>query len=459
MARIHELREQRARAAGEIRQLSDRLHAERRDFRSDERGQWERVNADYDRLTGEIQREERLAEVERERERRVGDDRVGRDDHNVGGRRANVQHTEEQRDLTFRAWCRWQMGLGLTRDQEEACRDMGVNPAARQVRIPLWGDQRHAQVRERLSRAHPDLRGDLARRETRANMSGQIPSSGGYLVPPGSLSSSLEVNLLAFGGVRQYADQITTTSGEPFLWPTADDTSNTGEQLGENTSFGSGVNPSFGLKRWDAYKFSSKPILVPTEFLEDAAFNLPAYIGEMLGVRLGRITASKFATGSGASTPEGIVTGATLGVTAASATAIKADEIFDLIHSVDPAYRSQPGVGFLMHDSIILYLRKLKDGEGRYLWQPGLQDAVPDRLAGYPVGICQEMASSVATTNKTVLFGCLPKYKIRRVNDVRMYRLEERYRDLDQDGFVAFLREDGKLLDAGTAPVKYLQQA
>lgn len=462
---VSEMREERRRAVVRIRELSDRINAERRDFRADEQADWDRVNADHDRLTRAVQAAEAADAAERESRRHVGDRDVGREDYDARNnpashRRANVQHTEEQRGHAFAAWCRWQMGMGLTREQEEACRELRVNPGASQLRLAMWDDRRRAEYKSRLRGTHPSARGDLAAREVRANMSGQIGPSGGYLVPPATLTSSFEVNLLAFGGVRQVATEMTTTSGEPLLWPTADDTTNTGVQLGENAqAFSTGVNPTFGLKRWDAYKFSSTPILVPHELLEDSAFDLPSYIGEMLGIRLGRITATKYATGSGASTPEGIVTGTSAGKTTASATAIKPDEILDLIHSIDPAYRSMPGVGFLIHDLVVAYLRKLKDGEGRYIWTPGMQDGVADRLFNYPVQICQELDSTVSTGKKTMLFGAMPYYKIRRVNDVRMYRLEERYRDLDQDGFVAFIREDGKLLSSGTAPVKHLLQA
>ena len=137
--------------------------------------------------------------------------------------------------------------------------------------------------------------------------------------------------------------------------------------------------------------------MVPTELLEDSAFDIPSVIGAMLGERLGRILAEKFATGSGAATPRGIVTAATLGKTAAATNAITFDEVFDLIHSVDPAYRV--GAGFLMHDNVILALRKLKAaGTGEYLWQSGAREGVPDRIAGYPLTVCQEMASVITNS-------------------------------------------------------------
>lgn len=153
----------------------------------------------------------------------------------------------------------------------------------------------------------------------------------------------------------------------------------------------------------------------------------------------------------------GIVTAAALGKTAASATAIAADELFDLVHSVDPAYRK--GAGFMFHDNVLLTIRKLKDGNGQYLWTAGLQAGEADRILGYGYTVNQHMASAVASTAKTVIFGQLSKYKIRDVRGLRLRRLVERYAESDQEGFVAFYRADGNLLDSGVAPVKYLQQA
>jgi len=126
-------------------------------------------------------------------------------------------------------------------------------------------------------------------------------------------------------------------------------------------------------------------------------------------------------------------------------------------HSVDPAYRN--GAAWMMHDSILAAVRKLQDSQNRFYinFIDGLREGVPDRLLGSPIFINQSMASTQAQSAKIMLYGQLSKYKVRRVGAVRMYRLQERYRDNDQDGFVAFVRMDGKLLNAGVAPVKYLQ--
>jgi HK97 family phage major capsid protein len=240
-------------------------------------------------------------------------------------------------------------------------------------------------------------------------------------------------------------------------WPTADDTTNEGEMIGENPSSANTADPTFAAVRWNAYEFGSKAVKVPVRLLEDAPTTFAQTLGEMLGTRLGRAKNRKFTTGTGISQPKGIVTCATLGKTAASATALTADEVIEFQHSVDPAYRDQPGAGFMAHDSILLQIRLLKAGDGHYIWQSGLVQAMPDMLLNKPVTVNQHMDSALAASNKIMLFGQLTKYKVRRVRDVVILRLKERGAELRQEWFLAFQRADGNLLDAGTAPIKYLQ--
>lgn len=282
-------------------------------------------------------------------------------------------------------------------------------------------------------------------------------SSGGFTIGE-TMVQSLERAMLAFGGILQVADVIRTASGDPMSWPTADDTGNTGEQLGESGGVNTTTDPTFGQVLWNAYKFSSKAILVPQELLEDSVFDLAGVISEMLGERLGRIQNNKYTLGSGAGTPKGITIAAAAGITTASTTAIAFDEIIDLEHTIDPSRRALPGVGYMFHDGILQALRKLKDGEGRYLWQSGANSGAPDTLNTKPYTINQDMQSTIATGTITMLFGQFSKYKVRQVNQIRLYHLQERYRDNDQDGFMAFIRADGNLLDAGDNPVKKMTQ-
>jgi HK97 family phage major capsid protein len=192
--------------------------------------------------------------------------------------------------------------------------------------------------------------------------------------------------------------------------------------------------------------------------LEDSAFQLAATLGDLQGEAIGRIQADHFTTGSGAGKPTGIITACLANSAtqaAASASAIAFDDIINLEHAVDPAYR--PGAIFMCHDTILASIRKLKDGQGRYLWSSGTAVGAPDTINGYRVVNNQSMDSSISSGQESVLFGDVSKYKIRDAGDIRMVRLNERFADSDQVGFIAFLRSDGNLLNAGVAPVKVLQ--
>lgn len=279
-------------------------------------------------------------------------------------------------------------------------------------------------------------------------------SAGGYTVPEG-FYGQIESAMLAFGGMLEVAYTFQTSSGNDLPIPTDNDTSNEGAIIGENPTSASEQDVTFGAVRLGAYTYTSKMIRVSNQLLQDSAFNLPTFLSGKLGERLARIQNRHFTTGDGASKPYGAVSMATLGVTAA-ATDITMDNMIELHHSVDPAYRSK--ARFMLNDATLLVLKKKKDGQGRYLWQSGIAVKEPDTLDGMPYTINQSMAS-IATTAKPVLFGDFSKYYIRKVSGLMVLRLSERYAELNQTAFVSFERADGALVDAGTHPLKYIANA
>lgn len=451
-----ELREKRAKLATEIRTLADKASKEGRDFTAEEKANWDKVNADYNAISASLAIAERAEAVEAEQRsaadaeaRKAVTPDIGKPTPDEGRKAGSDGPTEEHRALALQAWFRHQMGKDLSERHVEACRVVGMKPSTRELAFNLFDTDRLTRMKAAFRAGHPNGA------EQRA-LSAVVGATGGFTVPQ-TLVNALEIALLQFGGVLQVADILRTMSGERMTWPTANDTGNKGRRIAENTTVDTTKTVTFKGVTWDAYKYTSDAILVPTELLEDSILNLPAVLGRMLGERIGRILADELTIGTGAVQPNGLITAATLGKTAASQTAFTADEIIQLVHSVDPAYRV--GAGFMMHDNVLLAGRLLKDGQGRYLWQSGMDSAQPDRLLGYPLTINQSMDSAVTTTKKTIAFGQLDKYKVRMVNQMRMYRLQERFRDSDQDAFLGFLRCDGNLLDAGTHPVKYLQQA
>jgi len=279
-------------------------------------------------------------------------------------------------------------------------------------------------------------------------------TEGGHLTEPGFVAS-LEQALLQFGGVRQVANVIRTTTGSVLDFPTVDDTSNTGALLAENIQ-DSELDVTFGNMALNAYKYTSKIVLVSKELMQDSAINMSTTLGSLLGERLGRIQNTHATTGTGSSQPNGVATASTLGVTAASATVVTMDEVMNLEASVDAAYR--PGASWMFNDTTRNEIRQLKSADSIYHWQPGAQAGDPDRLLGYPFVVNNDVGDT-ATAVRSILFGAMSKYTIREVLGVTLVQLNERYADFHQVGFVAIMRFDSDLLDAGTAPVKHIVQA
>ncbi len=293
---------------------------------------------------------------------------------------------------------------------------------------------------------HPEVR----------DLSAITGAAGGFTVPTGFLAD-IEKGMKDYSGVLQSnAQVINTDTGADLPWPTVNDTANEGEQVEENQAVG-GQDVAFGQITAKAYLFSSKLVLVPQTLIQDTGINVEQVLAELLAERLGRIANRRLTTGNGANQPQGVATASTLGVTAAGAAAITYDETIDLEHAVDPAHRVN--AEYMFHDDCLKLLRKLKDSDGRPIWMPAANAAMangaPGLLNNRPYRINMHM-DSPASGKRSMLFGDFRKYKIRRVKNITLVRLAERYAEKLQIGFFAFMRLDGRLSNAGTNPIKHL---
>lgn len=277
-------------------------------------------------------------------------------------------------------------------------------------------------------------------------------AAGGYTVPEGFWAKVTET-MKYFGGVRQVAEIVPTTTGANLPWPTNDDTGNTGEILEEGTAV-SELDVAFGQKTLGTYTASSKMIRVSNLLLQDTGVDLEGFLSRRVGMRIGRIENTRLTTGNAASQPQGLITGATTGVTTASATVILYNELIDLNHSVDAAYRAGGNCRWQLHDLVMAYVRKIRDdsggaGLGRSIWEPSAQAGVPDLLLGYPYTINNDMDSTVASTKKTIAFGDFQAgYVVRTVSGGSLARLTERYAEYLQTAFFGYERFDGLVQDA-----------
>lgn len=299
----------------------------------------------------------------------------------------------------------------------------------------------------------------------RNTMSTTTNSEGGFTVRTDVASSVLDA-LKAYGGMRSVATVIQTAMGNPMSFPTSDGTSEVGEVIAENTT-ATDADVSFGTKSLPVYKYSSKVVTVPFELLQDSSVDIEAFVQNRLVTRLGRITNTHFTTGDGSAKPTGIIAAAGTGVTAANSssqvTAITYDSVVDLIHSVDPAYRALGNCRFMLNDSAVKVLRKVKDGQSRPIFVPGYETGVPggapDTLCGYPIVVNQDVASMAASA-KSIAFGDFSFYYIRDVMAVEMFRFtDSAFTKKGQVGFLAWMRSGGNLIDVGGAVKLFVNAA
>lgn len=275
-------------------------------------------------------------------------------------------------------------------------------------------------------------------------------SEGGYLVPD-EFERTLVEALEEENIFRQLAKVITTSSGDRKIPVVA--SKGTASWVNEEGAIPES-DDAFGQVSIGAYKLATM-IKVSEELLNDSIFNLESYIAREFARRIGAKEEESFFIGDGTGKPTGIFNatgGAELGVTAASATAITVDEIMDLFYSLKSPYRKN--AVFVMNDSTVKAIRKLKDGNGQYLWQPSITAGQPDTILNRPVKT-SAYVPAIAAGAKTIAFGDFGYYWVADRQGRSFQRLNELYAATGQVGFKATQRVDGKLILAEA--IKVLQ--
>lgn len=266
-------------------------------------------------------------------------------------------------------------------------------------------------------------------------------TEGGYLVPD-EFENTLVEALEEENIFRQMAKIIQTSSGDRKIPVVA--TKGTASWMDEEGAYPES-DDSFGQVSIGAYKLGTM-IKVSEELLNDSVFDLQSYITREFARRIGSREEEAFFTGNGTGKPLGILAatgGAETGITAASATAVTADELIDLYYSLRSPYRRN--AVWTLNDSTVKAIRKLKDGNGQYLWQPGITAGAPDMILGRPVRTSTYMPE-IAAGAKTIAFGDFSYYWIADRQGRSFKRLNELFAATGQVGFLASQRVDGKLV-------------
>ncbi len=276
-------------------------------------------------------------------------------------------------------------------------------------------------------------------------------SEGGYLVPDEFESRLIQV-LEETNGLRRLCHVINTSYGDRKIPVVASHGS--AIWMDEESAFQEN-DDTFTQVSLSAYKVGTI-LKVSDELLNDSFFDLESYIASEFARRIGAAEEEAFLLGNGVNKPTGLLNatgGAEVGVTSATGTSITMDEVIDLYHSLKAPYRKN--ATFVINDATIKNIRKLKDGQGQYLWQPSVQAGTPDTILNRPV-FTSHFMPKIATGAKTILFGDFNYYWIADRLGRTFKRLNELYAANGQVGFLASQRLDAKLILPEA--IKVLQQ-
>ena len=266
-----------------------------------------------------------------------------------------------------------------------------------------------------------------------------VDANGGYIVPE-EFERQIVDTLKEENVMRRLCKVITTASERKI--PVAA-THSTAAWTAENAAF-TESGPTFSQKTIDAYKLTDL-VKVSTELLDESAFDLESYIAREFANAFCTAEEQAFCVGTGSSQPTGLFTanGGTVGVTAASSTAVTVDEVISLVYALKAPYRKN--AKFLMNDATVAAIRKLKDSYGNYLWQPSVQAGQPDTFLGYELHT-SPYVPTIAAGALSIAFGDFQNYWIADRTGRTVQRLNELYSTNGQVGFVASERVDGKII-------------
>ena len=400
--KIRSWMEKRTAALAQARAIVDAADAENRDLNADEQQRYDGFNAEYDALTAKINREQALADREADAARSANGDQNpnrGQQPGRTGeGQRADTTDSAEYR-------------RGLLRYMAYGVQDAGLRT---------------------------DSMGGAELRDVLGVSLGGAGATGGVLAPA-TMERALLDEIKKQNVIRQLAD--VRSSGSDVEIPFA--TAHTQAYLVAEGAAFTASTPAFDKKTMKAYKVGALSYITH-EAMQDMFLDMEAWIREDFGTAFADLEETHFLTGTGSTMPSGLIPNAALGVTAAAPAALTADELLDLLYSVNQKYRSRGA--WLMNDSTVLKLRKLKGNDGQYLWQPSIQEGQPDRLLSRPLYTSDTMPEAAAG-KAAVLFGDFKRYRILDRKGLYFQRLNEIAATSGQVGFLAYRRYDGALLN------------
>lgn len=403
---VKRLREQRQNVWEQAKELADRAAEENRAFNGEEEGKWQGLNAELDALDSRIK-----SVIEGEQRAKDIEDSFGK--------------------LTSRP------------------KDADAPPASdgsKELRSFLSGQG--GRVYDVKPSGPVDFR-----------VLSKLTAAAGLNTVPTSFYERLMAHLIEVSAMmRAGCTMLNTTSGESLQVPKTTAHS-TGALFAEAATITESA-PTFGQLTLGAFKYGVL-IQVSNELVTDTGVDLEGYLAMQAGRALGNAFGGHLVTGTGTGQPRGITIDTTLGKTGGAGVvgAPVADDLMDLFYSVIAPYRDSAQCGWLMKDSTVGTVRKVKDTTGQYIWQPGLQAGAPDLLLGKPVYTDPGVAAT-ALSAKSIIFGDLSQYFVRLAGGgIRFERSDDFAFNTDLVTFRALLRGDGALVDLTGAVKHYIGNA
>ena len=402
---VERLRERRARVWEEAKALADGAADENRSFSAEEQGKWDAMNEDLDNLDTRIK-----SALDTEKRANDADALF----NEVRGAKPESKGPEAQRT-----------------EQGNA-----------ELRSFLLGNK--GRTFDVMPKGIVDYRA-----------LSKLTATAGLNTVPTSFYDRLMMHLIEVSAIMQAgATVLNTNSGETIQVPKT--TAHSSAAIVTEGGTIGASDPTFGQISLGAYKYGTL-IQVSRELLEDTGVDLEGYLSMQAGRALGNAFGAHAVTGDGTNKPRGVVTDATLGITGSTAVvgAANSDNLIDLFYSVIAPYRASSATKWIMKDSTVATVRKLKDTTGQYIWQPGLTAGAPDTILGKQV-LTDPNVAGTALSAKSILFGDFSQFFVRLAGGVRFERSDDYAFNTDLVTFRALLRADSALVDL-TGAVKYFQ--
>jgi HK97 family phage major capsid protein len=402
---IKRLRERRQQVWDQAKGIADKAADEQRNFSGEEESQWQGLNAELDALDKRIKNvvdgEQRAKDIEDAYGRLEGQPKTGNGNRSV--------------DQSSKA-------------QEIRAMLLGEAGAPRGVEVKPEGP-------------------------FNARSLSKLTAGAGANTVPTTFYDQLVSHMIEVSAILQAGVRIINTSGGETIQIPKTTAHSTAAIVTEASAIGVS-DPTFGQATLGAYKYGVM-VQVSRELVDDTGIDLQGYLAEETGRALGNAIGAHLVAGTGTAQPRGVLTDATLGVTGGTGVTggFTGDNLIDLYYSVIAPYRNSPAAAWLVKDSTMATLRKIKDTTNQYIFQPSLQANTPETLLGQPV-YTDPNVPAVGLSNKSVLFGDFSRYFVRLAGGVRFERSDEYAFNTDLITYRALLRGDGALMDTSGA-IKY----